>query len=52
MHIQVDLALNPEEESAKDVWAMRRLKSDYPKHKDPSKFKVDFTRIVNPLLRQ
>jgi integrase/uncharacterized coiled-coil protein SlyX len=51
-HIQVELAVHPEEELAKDIWDMRRLKADYPKHRDPNDFKVDFTWIANPLLRQ
>ncbi len=34
------------------IWDLRRLKSDYPKHRDPSDFQVDFTWIVNPVLRQ
>lgn len=51
-HLDVQLALHPEEEFAKDIWDMRRLKSDYPKHKSPYDFKVNFTWIVNPLLRQ
>src|SRR5581483_11681596 len=51
-HIQVTLTSNPEEELAKDIWDIRRLKSDYPKHRDPNEFKVDFTWIANPCLRQ
>src|SRR6266446_3688163 len=51
-HIHVALAERPEEELEKDIWDMRRLQSDYPKHKCPSAFKVDFSWIVNPLLRQ
>ncbi len=51
-HIDVTLASNPEEEMSKDVWDMRRLKSDYPKHKHPSDFKIDFSWIANPVLRQ
>lgn len=50
-HLEVRLAVNPEEELEKDVWDMRRLKPDYPKHKTPSAFKVDFTVIENPILR-
>jgi hypothetical protein len=51
-HTHVTLASNPEDELAKDVWDMRRLKANYPKHKDPNSFKVDFTWITNPTLRQ
>src|SRR5690348_2765779 len=46
-HLDVTLALHPEEEFAKDIWDMRRLKADYPKHRAPYDFKVDFTWIVN-----
>lgn len=49
-HLNVHLAPNPEEELEKDIWDMRRLKSDYPKHKGASDFKVDFTWIENPVL--
>ncbi len=51
-HIDVSLAAHPEEELAKDIWDIRRLRSDYPKHDMPSDFIVDFTWIVNPQLRQ
>ncbi len=51
-HILVSLATHPEEELAKDIWDMRRLKSDYPKHKNPAEFRVNFTWIANPCLRQ
>src|SRR6266702_6516507 len=51
-HTQVHLATDPEEELAKDIWDIRRLKATYPKHEPPTSFKVDFTWIVNPLLRQ
>jgi integrase len=51
-HLDVHLALHPEEELEKDIWDMRRLKSDYPKHKPPSGFKINFSWITNPVLRQ
>lgn len=51
-HTEVTLARDPEEELAKDVWDMRRLKAEYPKHSRPSEFVVDFTKIANPVLRQ
>ena len=51
-HLEVSLAADPQEELSKDVWDMRRLNADYPKHNSPSDFIVDFTWIVNPLLRQ
>jgi len=51
-HITTSLAPNPEEELEKDIWDLRRLKADYPKHLNPSSFKVDFTWIRNPVLLQ
>ncbi len=51
-HTHVSLASNPEDELAKDIWDMRCLKANYPKHKDPCTFKVDFTWITNPTLRE
>jgi len=50
-HLEVCLATDPEEVLAKDIWDMRQLKPDYPKHMAPSVFKVDFTCIGNPILR-
>ena len=50
-HIEVKLATSIEEELAKDIWDMRRLKLDYPKHKPPGAFEVEFTWITNPVLR-
>jgi hypothetical protein len=49
-HLAIHLAPNLEEELEKDIWDVRRLKPDYPKHRDPSTFKVDFTWIKNPIL--
>jgi integrase len=51
-HLEVTLATNVEEELAKDVWDIRRLKSEYPKHLSPARYEVAFTWIVNPLLRE
>src|SRR6266851_2428670 len=51
-HLEVEPATNIEEELAKDVWDMRRLKHDYPKHVAPSTFEVDFSGIDNPVLRE
>jgi hypothetical protein len=51
-HLEVTSATNIEEELKKDVWDVRRLKHDYPKHVPPSTYVVDFTWIVNPLLRE
>jgi integrase len=51
-HLEVRLATNLEEELAKDIWDMRRLKADYPKHRPPAAYAVDFSWIVNPILRE
>jgi len=51
-HLEVHLAFHPQEELEKDIWDMRRLKSDYPKHKPPSSFKINFSWIASPVLRQ
>ncbi len=51
-HLEVSLATNIEEELAKDIWDIRRLKQDYPKHQAPCAYELNFTWIVNPLLRE
>lgn len=51
-HVAVALTKSPEKELAQDVWDMRRLKADYPKHIEPAHFIVDFRGIPNFLLRQ
>jgi integrase len=51
-HLEVTAATTVEEELKKDIWDVRRLKRDYPKHVPPSTYIVDFTCIVNPLLRE
>ncbi len=51
-HLEVTAATNIEEELRKDVWDVRRLKHHYPKHVAPSAYVIDFTWIVNPLLRE
>jgi integrase len=51
-HLDVKPATNIEEELTKDVWDMRRLKHEYPKHVAPSTFEVDFSWIINPVLRE
>lgn len=35
-----------------DVWDMRLLCEDYPRHRDPSIFRVDFTKIENIQIRK
>ena len=51
-HLEVTLATNVEEELAKDVWDMRRLKHEYPKHCAPHRYEVAFSWMVNPYLRE
>ncbi len=51
-HLDVQLSPCPEEDLEKDIWDMRQLKANYPKHMAPSDYIVDFTWIVNPLLRR
>ncbi|HEU5378587.1 MAG TPA: tyrosine-type recombinase/integrase [Ktedonobacteraceae bacterium] len=50
-HLSVIQAEDPEEELAKDIWDLRRLRSDYPKHVGPATYVVDFTWISNAELR-
>jgi hypothetical protein len=51
-HLEVEPVTNVEEELAKDVWDLRRLKHDYPKHVAPTTYEVDFSWIINPVLRE
>ena len=51
-HIDVHPASNPEEELSKDIWDMRLLKADYPRHRGPAVYEVDFTWIANVSLRE
>ena len=51
-HLEVEPATNIEEELAKDVWDIRRFKHDYPKHVAPTTYEVDFSCIINPVLRE
>ncbi len=46
-HTAVTLATDLEAELAEDVWDMRRIKPDYPKHMSPGIFLVNFTTIAN-----
>jgi integrase len=50
-HLNVTLADNPEEELAKDVWDMRRLLPEYPRHRGANAFIVDFTCLPNLRVR-
>lgn len=51
-HLQVTAATTLEEELKKDIWDIRRLKHNYPKHTPPSHYVIDFSWIANPLLRE
>lgn len=51
-HLEVEPATDIEEELASDVWDIRRLKQNYPKHVAPTQFEVDFSWITNSLLRE
>jgi hypothetical protein len=51
-HLEVEPATNIEEELAKDVWDMRRFKSEYPKHRAPAQYVIDFSWIRNLVLRE
>jgi integrase len=50
-NLQVCLAADPEEELAKDIWDMRKLLPDYPRHRPARDFIVNFTTLVDPDLR-
>ena len=51
-HIRVELAMDLEAELNQDVWDIRRIKSEYPKHRQASTYILDFTWIENSELRQ
>lgn len=51
-HLEVKPATNIEEELTKDIWDIRKIKHDYPKHQSPSTYIVNFSWIVNPVLRE
>ncbi len=51
-HLEVEPVTHIEEELAKDVWDVRRFKHEYPKHRAPSEYELDFRWISNPLLRE
>jgi hypothetical protein len=51
-HLEVEPAAKIEEELAKDVWDMRRFKSEYPKHRAPAQYVIDFSWIRNLALRE
>lgn len=51
-HIDIRLPSNPEEELSKDIWDMRLLKPNYPRHRVPAIYEVDFTWIANLFFRE
>ncbi|MFP3724352.1 tyrosine-type recombinase/integrase [Priestia filamentosa] len=54
-HYEVEFIKNPKEREEylkEDMWDMRRLFKDYPKHRIPSNFVVKFTKMENKHLRQ
>lgn len=50
-HLEVHLATDPEEELAKDIWDMRKLLPDYPRHRPASDYIVNFTTLVDSDVR-
>ncbi len=48
---KIDLTKDPDEEWAKDIVDLRRLVDDYPKHRDAGQFKLNFSFITNPALK-
>ena len=48
-HTTVTVVTAIEEELAKDIWDIRRLKPDYPQHKGPAAFLLDFAPLPAPL---
>jgi len=48
---KIDLTQDPDEEWAKDIIDLRRLVDDYPKHRDAGQFKLNFSFITNPALK-
>jgi integrase len=50
-NLEICLAADPEEELAKDIWDMRKLLADYPRHRSASDFIVNFTTLVDSDLR-
>lgn len=51
-HTDVGRATDLEAELRAEVWDIRRLQMEYPKHGVPSDFRVDFRRIENPVVRE
>lgn len=54
-HHEVEIIKNPKEREEylkQDIWDMRKLFKDYPKHRQPHDFIVKFTKIENVPLRE
>lgn len=54
-HNEIEYIKNPKEREEylkSDIWDMRRLFEEYPRHNSPYKFIVDFTKISNINLRK
>lgn len=54
-HNEVEYIKNPEEREEylkSDIWDMRRLFKEYPRHFNPEKYIVDFTKIKNIGIRK
>jgi hypothetical protein len=50
-NLEVRLAADPEGELAKDIWDMRKLLPDYPRHRPASDFIVNFMTLVDSDVR-
>ena len=54
-HNEVEYIKNPKEREQylkDDVWDMRRLFEEYPRHYKPCQFRIDFTKIENISIRK
>ncbi|MGO5075970.1 tyrosine-type recombinase/integrase [Clostridium sporogenes] len=54
-HSNVSCIKNPKERNEyvkNDIWDMRKLFEEYPRHRDPGDFKVNFTKISNIYIRE
>lgn len=53
-HYEIKYIKNPKERNEylkQDIWDMRKLFKEYPKHRSPSVYIIDFTRIENTHLK-
>ncbi|MGM0878096.1 MAG: tyrosine-type recombinase/integrase [Bacillota bacterium] len=54
LHHEVEYIKSPKEREDYlngDVWDVRRLFDKFPRHRDPSNFIIDFTKVKNPILK-